>query len=59
VHYFFSARINQGLRSHKTLLATKTNTHNQPQQANARSTQKVVLWQESAGVAGYFSGKYR
>jgi hypothetical protein len=39
-HYFFSARISQGLRSQKHCLLLIKNSYNQPQQAKAVLAQK-------------------
>jgi hypothetical protein len=55
VHYFFSARISQGLRSQKHCLLPRENSQKQPQQAKAVLAQKTSnLTEKVRRKAGYF-----
>jgi hypothetical protein len=55
VHYFSSGRKSQVLYGQKPCLLPKLNSHNQPQQANARTAQKSSnLTEKFRRKAGYF-----
>ncbi len=61
VYYFFSARINHGLRSQKHCLLPRENRQNQPQQAKAvlaqKSSKGTVKCRRKAGYVRVNTGR--